>query len=116
MSVERRYSARYPVDVAVDIRYRKRRFYSARASNLSTDGMYLQVQSLTLPTGTLVELELECQGRDWLVPAVVVSHNAGGVGVMFRDPQPELFKALTHPAVMAPPRPLEGVRDPLQPL
>ncbi|MCU0834875.1 MAG: PilZ domain-containing protein [Chromatiaceae bacterium] len=116
MSVERRYSARYPVDLPVDIRYRKRRFYSARACNLSTDGMYLQVQALTLPTGTLVELELVCEGSGWLVPAVVVHHDASGVGVMFRDPQPELFQALTHPRAQVPPRQRDALRDPLRTL
>lgn len=114
MSVERRYSARFPIDLQVQIRYRKRRFYSAHACNLSTDGMYLQVQSLTLPTGTLVELELECEGRNWLVPAVVVHHNGAGVGVMYRDPQPELFRAHTHPRAQVPPRQRDARHDPLR--
>jgi len=80
----------------VNIRYRKRRFYCARAHNLSADGMYLDVRSVTLPTGTLVELELHTQGLEWLVPAVVVHHHGGGVGVMFREPQTHLFRHILH--------------------
>lgn len=115
MSVERRYSVRHPLDLRVHIRYRKRRFYDARGRNLSVDGMYLEVQSVTLPTGTLVELEFECQGRGWLVPAIVVHHTGAGVGVMFRDPQPALFKDLIQPE--GSPRPPQAVpeRVPLHP-
>jgi len=94
MSVERRYCARHPVDIRVHIRYRNRRFYSGRARNLSTDGMYLEVRSLTLPTGTLVELELDAGARDRYVPALVVHRDHGGIGVMFRDPQTELLREL----------------------
>jgi hypothetical protein len=112
MSVERRYRSRQPINIRVHIRYRNRRFYSGRALNLSTDGMYLEVQSVTLPTGTLVELELDSCGRDRLVPAVVVHAARGGIGVMFRDPQTELFRELMRTSgVVLPPRP--GVADSL---
>lgn len=110
MSVERRYSARHGVDVRVHINYRKRRFYCAQARNLSTDGMYLDVRSVTLPTGTLVELELEHGGREWLLPAVVIHNQGSGIGVMFRDPQPALFEELTR--LPAPALPLHGGTQP----
>ncbi len=96
MSVERRYSFRHRIDCAVHIRYRRRRFCRARGRNLCAEGMFLEVQSLTLPTGTLVELELDSEGADWLVPAIVVHHQAGGVGVMFREPRPELLQSLAR--------------------
>jgi hypothetical protein len=114
MSVERRYSSRHPVDVRVQIRYRKRRFYCAHARNLSTDGMYLDIQAVTLPSGTLVELELDHQGRDWLVPAVVVHQDGRGIGVMFRDPQVDLFRDLTRSkACLMPPQRGLSAREPL---
>lgn len=94
MTVERRYSTRYAVDLQVHIVYRRRRFFNARARNLSEQGMYLDVRAITLPTGTLIELELDCLGQAWRIPAVVVHHQARGVGVMFRDPQPELYRGL----------------------
>jgi hypothetical protein len=94
MSPERRYSARRSVDLCVHIRYRGRRLHCAIARNLSVDGMYLDVRSITLPNGTLVELELEIEGKELLVPAIVVHHSGSGVGVMFRSSQPELFESL----------------------
>ncbi|EGV20387.1 PilZ domain-containing protein [Thiocapsa marina] len=104
MTIERRYCARHPIDLPVSIRYRKRRFICAHACNMSNQGMFLEVRNLTLPTGILVELELECLGKDWLIPALVVHHRGSGIGVMFRDPQPALYQALTRdPARQLPP-------------
>lgn len=107
MSVERRYSTRHPLDLQVYIRYRKRRFSCAHGSNLSDQGMFLDVRNLTLPTGTLIELELDCLGKKWLIPAIVIHHKesgrqgsgrqaiqASGIGVMFRSAQPELYHGL----------------------
>ena len=105
MAVEKRYSFRNPVDIPVHIRYRKRRFFCARATNLSAEGMYLEVQSLTLPTGTLVELELQHRGEDLLLPAVVVYRTDGGIGVGFREAQVDLYTELSRtrpPAVSVP--------------
>lgn len=96
MNVDRRFSARHPIDLKVHIRYRKRRLQCALARNLSAEGMYLDVQSVTLPSGTLVKLELDCDGDELLVPAVVVHRHGTGIGVRFRDPKPELLEALSR--------------------
>lgn len=117
MSVERRYSTRHPLDLQVYIRYRKRRFSCAHASNLSDQGMFLDVRNLTLPTGTLIELELDCLGKKWLIPAIVVHHKdsgqqgsgrqasrESGIGVMFRDAQPELCHGLRQGESLQPPQ------------
>lgn len=96
MTIERRYCARHPIDLHVSIRYRKRRFICARACNLSDQGMFLEVRNLTLPTGVLIELELECLGTAWLIPAIVIHRRGSGIGVMFRDPQPVLYQGLTR--------------------
>lgn len=105
MTIERRYCARHPIDLHVSIRYRRRRFICARACNLSDQGMFLEVRNLTLPTGVLVELELECLGTDWLIPAIVIHHRGSGIGVMFRDPQPVLYHGLTRDSAALPPPP-----------
>lgn len=53
--------------------------------------------------GTHIELELSCLGRNWRIPAVVIHGDNTGIGVMFREPQPELFQGLTAIADMPPP-------------
>ena len=83
MTVERRYSRRHPVEFELTLRYRQRRFPIVLACNLSTDGMYVKIDNLTLPTGTLVEVEFDRWDREWLIPAVVVHGEARGVGLMF---------------------------------
>jgi hypothetical protein len=103
MSVERRYSARHPVDFEVRIRFRRRRFLSARARDLSAEGLYLDVRNLTLPCGILIELELSHRGRDWLIPAVVIHASGSGIGLMFRNLQPELFRDSVKLRPLAPP-------------
>jgi len=91
MTVERRYSNRHPVDFEVEIRYRRRRFPSGRALNLSQEGIFLETRNLTLPRGTMLDLEIRRWGREWLIPAIVVHGNSRGVGLMFREAQPDLY-------------------------
>jgi hypothetical protein len=99
MTAERRYCARHPLGLPVQVLYGKRRFCSAQVRSLSLQGMSLTLRNLTLPAGTLVELGLDGLGRDWLVEAVVV-HSAGTeVGVMFREPQPELCQGLLQAGI-----------------
>jgi len=96
MNTNRRHEARRASALQVNIRYRKRRLQYAYVRNLSINGMYLDVRSITLPKGTLVEIELDSAGEEMLVPAVVVHQNGSGIGVEFRDPQPELLEVLCH--------------------
>lgn len=92
MTVEHRYSARCPTDIEIHIEYRKRRFFSAQGRTISEQGMYLAVRNLTLPKGTVVTLVFQAGGHDWAVDAVVTHHDAAGISVTFRDPQPDLFQ------------------------
>lgn len=94
MSSERRYSARHPIVLPVQIVYGKRRFCGAQAVDLSNQGMCLTLRNLTLPGGTLVELEFACLGREWVIESVVVYRSGSNVGVMFREPRPVLYQAL----------------------
>jgi hypothetical protein len=108
MTLERRRSGRYPVEFEIVMRYRQRRFPVAQARDLSPEGIYVRTSNLILPTGTLIELELDRWGRLWLIPAIVVHRDTSGVRLMFRTPQPELFRyetaawAATRPPVPGP--------------
>ena len=103
MSIEHRHRTRRASDIEVQILYRNRRFRSARGRNLSDQGMYLEVSNLTLPTGTLVVLEVRNMDREWRIPAIVVHQDKTGIGVMFRDTHPELPQA--SDASLMPPMP-----------
>lgn len=99
MSIEHRYRARHPVELEVHILYRRRRFYCAKGRKLSDQGMYLEVRNLTLPAGTMIELEFRALGRDWLIPAIVAHHSARGIGVMFREVQEQLVLSCAQPSM-----------------
>jgi hypothetical protein len=92
MTIERRYSHRHAVDFKLDVSYRGRRFAPARARDICAEGMSIDLPGVTLPTGTLVELEFKRWGRDWLIAAVVVYHDGGHtIGLMFRRRQDDLL-------------------------
>lgn len=94
MTTERRHCPRHPLSLQVQVLYGRRRFCSARVRSLTPQGMSLTLRNLTLPPGTLVELELDGPGGDWLVEAVVVHSVGSDVGVVFREPQPDLYQTL----------------------
>lgn len=94
MLSERRCCERHPIGVQVQIRYGRRRFYGAYGRNLSIAGIWVEVHALTLPVGTLVELEFEVQGQPCLVSARVVHYDATGIGMVFAKPQPGLVADL----------------------
>lgn len=52
----------------------------------------METTNLTLPTGTLVEIELNRWEREWRIPAIVVHADARGVGLVFRSALPELYQ------------------------
>ncbi len=90
MSANRRCSKRHPVNFVLYIQDRDKRIFPAQAKNLCIDGMFIQTDSLTLPKGNLVDLEFSLSENSWQIPAVVVHTSPGGLGVMFRKPQPTL--------------------------
>jgi hypothetical protein len=112
MLPERRCCDRHPIRVQIQIRYGRRRFYSAFGRNLSSAGMWVEVRSLTLPVGTLVELEFEAIGRRCLVSARVVHHDATGIGLAFAEPRPNLLADLVQVENLPPPPPQVARRSP----
>jgi hypothetical protein len=61
-----------------------------------------------------VELELDTREKFWLIPAIVVHRHGAGIGLMFRDPQPQLFNELGHRRPKHFPLPHgESAREPL---
>ncbi|MGD8587855.1 MAG: PilZ domain-containing protein [Chromatiales bacterium] len=91
MSVEKRYSKRYSMQGDVYIRYRKQRAFPAKAVDCSLYGMSLKTENLTLISGAMVELDIYFQERKWEIVGLVTHTKKNGLGVMFWDPQPELY-------------------------
>ena len=91
MTVEKRYSKRYPLQGDVYIRYRKQRAFPAKAEDSSLYGMSLKTENLTLLTGAMVELDIYFAGRKWEIVGLVTHTKKNGLGVMFWDPQPEFY-------------------------
>ncbi|MEW8507412.1 MAG: PilZ domain-containing protein [Candidatus Thiodiazotropha sp.] len=94
MSVERRYSKRYPMQGEVYIRYRKQQVFPATAANCSVQGIFLRTQNLTMIAGAMVELECFYAGRHWTMTGILTHARQDGVGVMFWRPQVELYDAV----------------------
>jgi hypothetical protein len=98
----------------VYIRYRKQRAFPARAVSCSVQGIYLQTESLNLLTGALVEIEIYRGGRFYEVMGVVTHTQDKGIGVMFWQPQPELYESVVadqpHPTKITTRSPT-GVRE-----
>ena len=107
MTTKRCSNARRPVEFEVTMRYRQRRFPAARARKLCPEGIYVETAKLTLPIGTLVEIELDRWGRQWLIPSVVANGDNRGFELIFQRPQPELYRYVTE-ALDAPRPPVAG--------
>ncbi len=95
MTVERRYSKRYPVDFRVKYRYRDLGPCASQALDLSLQGMLLATESTSPPAGVFVEITFSLAGYSWKIPAVVTRSTPGRMGVMFREAQPVLYRTTT---------------------
>jgi hypothetical protein len=89
MNIEKRYRSRIEYCFHAHIAYRRRGFHGV-VKNLTREGMYLETNRLTIPTGNLVELSFYMGEHQWQISALVVHVQQSGLGVIFRTPQPEL--------------------------
>lgn len=92
MTVDTRHQARVDLDIDVLIAYRKR-CIRARSVNVSDSGMFLQVNSTTIPPGTYIGLEFVIDNTSWQIDGLVVRQDANGIGCLFRMAQPELISS-----------------------
>lgn len=92
MSVERRYMQRLPIDMPVNVHCRGQEDFSARARNISVEGMFLS-GGPRMQAGIVIGLEVFTGSRDWMVDALVVHSGNPGTGVMFLESQHQLVLA-----------------------
>lgn len=109
-------TSHYPQDlhpapaIDVHIQYGNRHFRSAKGRRLSEQGMYLEVDHLTLPAGTLVVLEVRDMDLRWHIPAIVVHQDGSGIGVMFHEDQPRNPPGASRPLLTSPCAPSLGAQ------
>ncbi|WP_052761181.1 hypothetical protein [Sedimenticola thiotaurini] len=69
------------------------RTFSATLGSLTTDGALLETHALTLPVGMEVDLSLTLGRTSWQIKAVITHTTPHEIGVLFRQPQQQLYDA-----------------------
>jgi hypothetical protein len=91
--MEHRCGLRAETEFEVEVRLRRHRYFPAQARNVCASGMFLDLQGATIPPYTLTELHFSIGDVPFNLEAMVVHQQPGGIGVMFRDPRPEVYQA-----------------------
>ncbi len=91
MTIEKRHSQRVALHLDAQLLYRGR-CCKVVLKNLSIEGIFLNTGDLSIPNGTLVDLEFSLADHRWQISGLVVHQAMKGIGVMFRVSQPELFQ------------------------
>jgi hypothetical protein len=83
---------RFPVATHVELWFNDRPLFICLGRNLSVEGMLLEVTDTILPIGDQIMLQLHTKNRVWSIPSKVVHSNANCMGIMFLEPQSELYR------------------------
>ena len=95
--MENRYSVRKPMALDVELHRGRRSVGRFKARNISLEGMFVETGPINLYPGDLTDITLAIgrEGRsEHEARAVVVHHTDEGIGLMFRDYQPDLLAFL----------------------
>lgn len=96
--MKNRWNLRLPIRVPVCIQLPGREPTNAVSADLSLEGMFAETCALTVPTGTSLHVAIPCDDRATgptvLVPATVVRHAPGGIGLSFAPQGTQTLEAL----------------------
>ena len=92
MTIEKRLSSRIDVNLKMRVLRRGDEVTSGVIQDLNIDGMAMRLDGEPLTRGSMVEAVFESTGRTWCLPALVIHSNGSYCGVMFADPQRELYE------------------------
>ena len=92
MTIEKRFHQRTEIDTEVHILHRERHIM-ATAQNITPYGMLLSTDKLIVPSGMLLEMSIEIDGRLSSVPGLVVWAGQQKIGIMFPQTEFALFTA-----------------------
>ncbi|PLY15685.1 MAG: hypothetical protein C0631_06055 [Sedimenticola sp.] len=91
--IEHRYSLRRPIEAEVVLNFRALGLVRGKVRDLGVGGMFVDLGCVQLPLNALVEVSLllDCRatGEAIRAEAMVVHQAGGGVGLMFRDLDPQ---------------------------
>ena len=97
MSPGMRWARREPVSLEVKLCRPGDAPLSCKARNLSVEGMLLEMEGgSVLGIGDGVTLSVQADMGLFEVPSVVLHSNANCVGLMFQEPQPQLYRLMVH--------------------
>ncbi len=92
MTIEKRLHKRLNLDVDSHILYRGRHI-TATTKDITPYGALLSTDRLSVPTGILLKLSIEIDGRHEIVSGLVIWCGQQKIGVMFQHAQYALFTA-----------------------
>lgn len=101
MTMEHRWSERKPIEMDVALYYAPVGTIAGKTRDVSLEGMYVQTKGLDLPLHAELEVSFVTRtgsdtGHEHHLPAYVVHHNDGGVGLMLRHVDYSDFYALRY--------------------
>ncbi len=93
-TTEQRTQQRNPVSFTIRISGEDGEAVHCQALNLSVSGMLLDHDGSGLAIGSQIDLVACIRNRRLEVPATVIHGNSNCTGIMFRSPQPDLYRAV----------------------
>jgi len=95
MAPEQRTKQRNIASFSIKLCGKNGEFHHCNALNLSIAGMLLEYDGTKLVIGSSIDI-FACL-NEWTseIPAIVIHSNSSCTGIMFKEPQPDLYRAVT---------------------
>ena len=98
--MEHRYNHRINVDLKALLVLDGLPMISGRVTNISVEGLFIELGVCPITPNSWVSIELEPNGREITqatnISAFVIHQTEHGLGLMFTHPRPELFEHLNR--------------------
>lgn len=95
MAVEQRSKQRDLTSFTIELHGQNSEIIDCRALNLSVSGMLLDYDGTDLTIGSNINIFVRFKEHELEIPAAVIHCNSSCIGIMFRQPQPDLYRAVT---------------------
>jgi len=95
MAPEQRTKHRNFASFSIQLRGENGESNHCKALNLSVAGMLLEYNGASLAIGSSVDIFVSLNEWQSEIPAIVIHSNSSCTGIMFREPQPDLYRTVT---------------------